>query len=132
MKIAAAYALAALAREEVPDEVSAAYRGRRLRYGPEYLIPAPFDPRLITAVPSAVAKAAMETGYAKAFSAIFDANITTFFVGAILYSFGVGPIQGFAVTLMVGILSSFFTAIVVTLVVFEYLIIDRRASVSYG
>ena len=62
MKIAAAYALAALAREEVPDEVSAAYRGRRLRYGPDYLIPAPFDPRLITAVPSAVAKAAMETG----------------------------------------------------------------------
>ena len=66
------------------------------------------------------------------FSAIFDANITTFFVGAILYSFGVGPIQGFAVTLMAGILSSFFTAIVVTRVVFEYLIIDRRASVSYG
>ena len=65
MKIAAAYALAALAREEVPDEVSAAYRGRRLRYGPEYLIPAPFDPRLITAVPSAVAKAAMETGVAR-------------------------------------------------------------------
>ena len=60
MKIAAAYALAALAREDVPDEVSAAYRGRRLRYGPDYLIPAPFDPRLITAVPSAVAKAAME------------------------------------------------------------------------
>ena len=78
------------------------------------------------------AKAAMETGYSKAFSAIFDANITTFFVGAILYSFGVGPIQGFAVTLMAGILSSFFTAIVVTRVVFEYLIIDRRASVSYG
>src|SRR5690606_4288244 len=45
-------------------------------------------------------KAAIEAGYSKAFSAIFDANITTFFVGAILYSFGVGPIQGFAVTLM--------------------------------
>ena len=51
MKIAAAYAIAALAREDVPDEVSAAYRGRRLRYGPDYLIPTPFDPRLITAVP---------------------------------------------------------------------------------
>ncbi len=49
MKIAAAYAIAALAREEVPDEVTAAYRGRRLRYGPDYLIPTPFDPRLITA-----------------------------------------------------------------------------------
>ena len=65
MKIAAAYAIAALAREEVPDEVTAAYRGRRLRYGPEYLIPTPFDPRLISAVPVAVAKAAMETGVAR-------------------------------------------------------------------
>ena len=65
MKIAAAHAIAALAREEVPDEVAAAYRGRRLRYGPEYLIPTPFDPRLISAVPVAVAKAAMETGVAR-------------------------------------------------------------------
>jgi malate dehydrogenase (oxaloacetate-decarboxylating)(NADP+) len=65
MKIAAAYAIAALAREEVPDEVTAAYRGRRLRYGPDYLIPTPFDPRLISAVPVAVAKAAMETGVAR-------------------------------------------------------------------
>ena len=65
MKIAAAHAIAALAREEVPDEVTAAYRGRRLRYGPEYLIPTPFDPRLISAVPLAVAKAAMETGVAR-------------------------------------------------------------------
>jgi malate dehydrogenase (oxaloacetate-decarboxylating)(NADP+) len=65
MKIAAAYAIAALAREEVPDAVTTAYRGRRLRYGPEYLIPTPFDPRLITAVPAAVAKAAVETGVAR-------------------------------------------------------------------
>ncbi len=65
MKIAAAYAIAALAREEVPDEVTAAYRGRRLRYGAEYLIPTPFDPRLLSAVPVAVAKAAMETGVAR-------------------------------------------------------------------
>jgi len=65
MKIAAAQAIAALAREEVPDEVTAAYRGRRLRYGPEYLIPTPFDPRLISAVPIAVARAAMETGVAR-------------------------------------------------------------------
>ena len=61
MKIAAAHAIAALAREEVPDEVTAAYRGRRLRYGPDYLIPTPFDPRLISAVPVAVARAAMES-----------------------------------------------------------------------
>ncbi|MEX2644581.1 MAG: NADP-dependent malic enzyme [Acetobacterales bacterium] len=64
MKVAAAEALAALAREDVPDEVDAAYSGRRLRYGPEYLIPVPFDPRLITRVPPAVARAAMETGVA--------------------------------------------------------------------
>jgi malate dehydrogenase (oxaloacetate-decarboxylating)(NADP+) len=64
MKVAAAEALAALAREDVPDEVDAAYAGRRLRYGPEYIIPAPFDPRLIIAIPKAVAKAAMETGVA--------------------------------------------------------------------
>ena len=65
MKIAAAQAIAALAREEVPDEVTAAYRGRRLRYGPDYLIPTPFDPRLISAVPVAVARAAMATGVAR-------------------------------------------------------------------
>ena len=62
MKIAAAEALAALAREDVPDEVDAAYAGRRLRYGPEYIIPVPFDPRLISRHSPAVAKAAMEIG----------------------------------------------------------------------
>src|SRR5258707_37568 len=65
MKIAAAEALARLAREDVPDEVAAAYSGERLTYGPEYIIPAPFDPRLIWAVPSAVAKAAMDSGVAR-------------------------------------------------------------------
>ncbi|MCZ6448743.1 MAG: phosphate acyltransferase, partial [Alphaproteobacteria bacterium] len=64
MKMAAAEALALLAREDVPDEVSTAYQGARMRYGPEYIIPVPFDPRLISAVPPAVAKAAMETGVA--------------------------------------------------------------------
>ncbi len=65
MKVAAAKALAALAREDVPDEVSRAYAGQRLRYGPEYIIPAPFDPRLIVAVPKAVAEAAMQSGVAR-------------------------------------------------------------------
>ncbi len=65
MKIAAAHALAELAREDVPDEVDAAYAGSHLRYGPNYLIPAPFDPRLITAVPKAVAQAAMDSGVAR-------------------------------------------------------------------
>ncbi|MGH6630048.1 MAG: phosphate acyltransferase, partial [Burkholderiales bacterium] len=65
MKIAAAQALAQLAREDVPDEVAAAYYGSRLRFGPEYLIPVPFDPRLISTIPVAVAKAAMDSGVAR-------------------------------------------------------------------
>lgn len=65
MKVAAAHAIAALAREDVPDEVAAAYAGRRLRYGPEYIIPVPFDPRLISAIPVAVAQAAMDSGVAQ-------------------------------------------------------------------
>ncbi|MEM1041469.1 MAG: protein translocase subunit SecD [Bacteroidota bacterium] len=77
-------------------------------------------------------KAAIDGGYAKALSAIADANITTFFVGVILYSFGVGPIQGFAVTLMAGILSSLFTAIVVTRIVFDYFVAERRSAVAFG
>ena len=65
MKVAAAEALATLAREDVPDEVDRAYSGRRLRYGPEYVVPVPFDPRLISAVSSAVAQAAMDSGVAR-------------------------------------------------------------------
>jgi malate dehydrogenase (oxaloacetate-decarboxylating)(NADP+) len=64
MKIAAARALAALAREDVPDEVAAAY-GARPKFGPEYIIPVPFDPRLISYIPPAVAQAAMDTGVAR-------------------------------------------------------------------
>jgi malate dehydrogenase (oxaloacetate-decarboxylating)(NADP+) len=64
MKIAAANAIAELARTDVPDAVAKVY-GRRLRYGREYIIPAPFDPRLITAVPMAVAQAAMDSGIAR-------------------------------------------------------------------
>ena len=65
MKVAAAEALAKLAREDVPDEVDRAYSGRRLSYGPEYIVPVPFDPRLIVEVSAAVAKAAMESGVAQ-------------------------------------------------------------------
>ncbi len=65
MKIAAAHALAELAREDVPDEVDEAYAGTHLCFGPDYLIPAPFDPRLIRAVPMAVAQAAMDSGVAR-------------------------------------------------------------------
>lgn len=73
MKVAAAEAIAALAREVVPEEVSAAYAGRKMEYGKDYIIPAPFDPRLMTTVPVAVAKAAMETGVARKPIADFDA-----------------------------------------------------------
>ncbi|MDW9578672.1 NADP-dependent malic enzyme [Sinorhizobium meliloti] len=65
MKIAAAEALANLAKEDVPDDVADAYQGNRPRFGPQYIIPVPFDPRLISAIPMAVAKAAMETGVAR-------------------------------------------------------------------
>ncbi|HLT79239.1 MAG TPA: NADP-dependent malic enzyme, partial [Ferrovibrio sp.] len=65
MKIAAAEAIAMLAREDVPDEVAAAYKGERPKYGPGYIIPSPFDPRLIVDVPLAVAKAAVESGVAR-------------------------------------------------------------------
>src|SRR5208283_1434196 len=65
MKIAATKALAELAREDVPDDVAAAYRGARPRFGRDYIIPVPFDPRLIHVVPIAVAKAAMASGVAR-------------------------------------------------------------------
>ncbi|WP_411340102.1 NADP-dependent malic enzyme [Sphingopyxis sp. J-6] len=65
MKIAAAYAIADLARQQVPEEVAAAYGGRASSFGPEYIIPSPFDPRLMEIVPAAVAEAAMQTGVAQ-------------------------------------------------------------------
>jgi malate dehydrogenase (oxaloacetate-decarboxylating)(NADP+) len=75
MKIAAAQALANLAREDVPDEVAAAYHGSRLSFGRDYLIPVPFDPRLISTVPVAVAKAAMDSGVARRHIADLDAYV---------------------------------------------------------
>ncbi|MEQ1609600.1 MAG: NADP-dependent malic enzyme [Hyphomonadaceae bacterium] len=73
MKVAAAKALAQLAREDVPDEVAAAYSGSRPTFGPDYIIPAPFDPRLIWYVPPFVAQAAMDTGVARKPIADMDA-----------------------------------------------------------
>jgi malate dehydrogenase (oxaloacetate-decarboxylating)(NADP+) len=70
MKIAAAYAIAELAREAVPEEVAAAYGGHLASFGQDYIIPAPFDPRLMEVVPAAVAKAAMDSGVAT--KPIFD------------------------------------------------------------
>jgi malate dehydrogenase (oxaloacetate-decarboxylating)(NADP+) len=65
MKVAAANAIAKLAREDVPDEVVAAMGGDRPKYGKDYIIPSTFDPRLISIIPAAVAKAAMDSGVAK-------------------------------------------------------------------
>jgi len=65
MKVAAAKAIANLAREEVPDEVIAAYSGERPRYGKDYIIPSTFDPRLVSVIPAAVAEAAMKSGVAR-------------------------------------------------------------------
>ena len=65
MKVAAANAIASLAKEDVPDEVVAAMGGERPHYGKDYIIPSTFDPRLISVIPAAVAKAAMETGVAR-------------------------------------------------------------------
>jgi malate dehydrogenase (oxaloacetate-decarboxylating)(NADP+) len=65
MKVAAAHAIAALAKEDVPDEVVAAMGGDRPHYGKEYIIPSTFDPRLISVIPAAVAKAAMDSGVAR-------------------------------------------------------------------
>jgi len=77
-------------------------------------------------------RAAVSAGYDNSLSAILDANITTFFMGVILYSFGVGPVKGFAVTLMAGILSSLFTAIIVTRLIFDYMVEEKQMEVSYG
>jgi malate dehydrogenase (oxaloacetate-decarboxylating)(NADP+) len=76
MKIAAANALAELARQQVPEEVAAAYGGKAHSFGPDYIIPAPFDPRLMEIVPSAVAQAAMDSGVARKPIADMDAYRT--------------------------------------------------------
>ena len=65
-------------------------------------------------------RAAIDAGYGRAFTTILDANVTTLLTAVVLYQFGTGPIQGFAVTLMIGILASMFTAIVVTRFIFDF------------
>lgn len=77
-------------------------------------------------------RAAIDAGYEKAFSAIFDSNLTTFITGVILFQFGSGPIQGFALTLMIGIVASMFSAIYITRVIFNILIDKYGTKVSFG
>ncbi|MFH0738398.1 MAG: protein translocase subunit SecD [Candidatus Omnitrophota bacterium] len=67
-------------------------------------------------------RAAINLGYSKAFSAIFDSNLTTLIAAFLLFQFGTGPIRGFAVTLSIGLIASMFTAIVVTRTIFEILL----------
>jgi len=76
-------------------------------------------------------KAAIDAGYSKAFSAIFDGNITTFFTGLILYQFGSGPIQGFALTLMIGIAATLFTQLFVTRLIFD-IFVEQGKKPNFG
>src|SRR5262245_18662314 len=71
-------------------------------------------------------RAAIDTGYERAWNAIFDSNITTFLSGLILFQFGTGPVRGFAVTLCLGILTTMTTAVFLTRVVYDWLVIGRR------
>jgi preprotein translocase subunit SecD len=77
-------------------------------------------------------RAAIDSGYKNAFSAIIDSNITTFLTGTILFSFGVGPIKGFAVTLMAGIVSSLFSALVISRVIIDLLVAKNDKAVNFG
>jgi SecD/SecF fusion protein len=76
-------------------------------------------------------KASIDSGFSKAYSAIIDSNITTFFTGIILYQFGTGPVQGFALTLMIGIVASLFSALIVARVLFDYLVI-KGSKITVG
>jgi len=71
-------------------------------------------------------RATISSGYKRAFSTIFDANLTTLITALLLFAFGTGPIKGFAVTLSIGIVTSMFTSLFVTRLVFDYLTRDRR------
>jgi preprotein translocase subunit SecD len=76
--------------------------------------------------------AAVDAGYTRAFKgAIFDSNFTAFITGVILYQFGTGPVKGFALTLMIGIIASVFSAVVVSRIIVE-LLIERGKHVSFG
>ena len=77
-------------------------------------------------------KTAVQLGYEKAFSAIIDSNITTFLTGLILAAFGSGPIQGFAIMLMIGIAGTLFTAVFITRAVFEFMLERDVRSINFG
>lgn len=77
-------------------------------------------------------RSAIDEGFSKALSAILDSNITTFITGLILYFFGSGPIQGFAMTLMIGIITTLFTAILISKALFQITLNLGATSISFG
>jgi SecD/SecF fusion protein len=77
-------------------------------------------------------RTSIEIGYKKAFSAILDANVTSIITGIILYQFGTGPIQGFALTLIIGLVANLFTAIIITRIVFDVLTEKGKTQINFG
>lgn len=77
-------------------------------------------------------RSAIDTGYQRAWTAIFDSNLTTLITAVILFQFGTGPVQGFALTLMIGILASMFSSIFITHVIFHILTDKSSSTVSFG
>jgi preprotein translocase subunit SecD len=71
-------------------------------------------------------RAAVETGYERATITIFDSNFTTLITAVILFQFGTGPVKGFAVTLTIGLIANFITAVYITRVIFDYLVINLK------
>ncbi len=77
-------------------------------------------------------KASIKSGFANAFSSVMDANITTFLTGVVLYAFGVGPIRGFAVALMIGIITSLISALIITRLILDYYSNKGSESIAFG
>lgn len=77
-------------------------------------------------------KASIKAGFSNAFSSVMDANITTFLTGVVLYVFGIGPIRGFAVSLMIGIITSLISALVITRLLLDYYANKGKDSLNFG
>ncbi|MCL4137432.1 UNVERIFIED_CONTAM: hypothetical protein GTU68_064373 [Idotea baltica] len=77
-------------------------------------------------------KASIKAGFSNAFSSVMDANITTFLTGVVLFAFGVGPIKGFAVSLMIGIITSLISALVITRLILDYYADKGKDSMNFG
>ena len=77
-------------------------------------------------------RTAIEIGYKKAFSAIMDSHVTSLITAVILYQFGTGPIQGFALTLIIGLIANLFTAIVITRIIFDIMTDKGKTQINFG